>query len=93
MRAVILILSLVLATTAAGQVYRSVDENGKVTYSDAPSSGAKKIHVAPIQTYVNPAVGQGAKKPTPAATAEKKKRGYLHPKRRGPSNAPGTDPA
>ena len=29
--------------------------------------------MAPIQTYVNPAVGQGAKKPTPAATAEKKK--------------------
>ncbi|MFT5390882.1 MAG: hypothetical protein ACI8PT_001072 [Gammaproteobacteria bacterium] len=40
-------------TTASAQssVYRSVDTDGNVTFTDRVTPGGKKVHVAPLQTY------------------------------------------
>lgn len=40
-----LILSLVTSTGFAAEIYRSVDHQGRVTYSDKPSAGARQIEI------------------------------------------------
>lgn len=40
-----LILSLVTPTLFATEIYRSVDDRGRITYSDVPSTGAKKLDI------------------------------------------------
>lgn len=40
-----LILSLVTSTGFAVEIYRSVDHQGRVTYSDKPSAGARQIEI------------------------------------------------
>jgi hypothetical protein len=49
-----MILGIDLAvTTASAQspVYRSVDKDGNVTFTDRATRGGKKVHVVPLQTY------------------------------------------
>ena len=41
----ILVLAAALSFAAAADVYRSVDSDGNVTYSDQPHEGAKKVEV------------------------------------------------
>lgn len=52
------LMSVVSLTVCAATVYRWVDENGVVHYSDQPHENAEKVHVAAPQTY----------KPTPVTT-------------------------
>jgi len=52
------LMSVVSLTVCAATVYRWVDENGVVHYSDQPHDNAEKVHVAAPQTY----------KPAPVAT-------------------------
>ncbi|TAN74084.1 MAG: DUF4124 domain-containing protein [Gallionella sp.] len=40
---------------AQAEIYKSVDENGHVTYSSAPIKGGKKIILEPLPTMVPPA--------------------------------------
>ncbi|PSJ17484.1 thermonuclease family protein [Nitrosomonas supralitoralis] len=40
-----LILSLVTPALSATEIYRSVDDRGRITYSDVPSTGAKKLDI------------------------------------------------
>lgn len=41
-----LILSIVTSTAAATEIYRSVDEKGRVTYSDQATRGSQQIQIA-----------------------------------------------
>ena len=50
MRIFLLILVLLLSVSARADVYRSVDENGNIVYSDKPSADAEKIQIDEIQT-------------------------------------------
>lgn len=40
-----LILSFVTSIGFASEIYRSVDDRGRITYSDVPSTGAKKLDI------------------------------------------------
>jgi hypothetical protein len=63
-----LILLVLLATTsmvAADPLYKWVDDQGKVHYSDKPQPGAQKIKLPTATTYKAPTPAQG---PAPAAT-------------------------
>lgn len=50
MRSVILLLYLLVVTAVSADVYRSVDDDGNVVFSDQPSPGAEKLDVQEIQT-------------------------------------------
>jgi hypothetical protein len=49
-----LALAAVSLTTIADQVYKSVDENGVVTFSDTPTPAAQEIEVTPNVVEVTP---------------------------------------
>ncbi|SFM62568.1 DUF4124 domain-containing protein [Marinobacter zhejiangensis] len=51
-----LIASLLVCTAApaAAEIYRNVDADGNVTYSDEPSSGSEAIDVQPVTTITLP---------------------------------------
>ncbi len=49
----VLILALV-AVSAQATVYQYTNKQGKVSYSDTPQQGAKKIDVPPVMTYEPP---------------------------------------
>jgi hypothetical protein len=68
------LMSLLCSLALAGAtVYRWVDENGVVHYSDQPHANAEKLHVNAAQSYKpaalenSPAGGGGGQTPTPAA--------------------------
>jgi len=64
MRNPLLILScLILSQAAYADIYKLVDENGRVTYSNVPIKGAKKLNLEPISTIALP-------KPKPVATPQ-----------------------
>jgi hypothetical protein len=41
--------------TALADIYKSVDENGHVTYSSTPTKGSKKLNLDPLPTMAPPA--------------------------------------
>lgn len=53
MRILLLFVSLVPVITGAG-IYKYVNPDGGVEYSDQPREGAAKVEVAPLQTYTPP---------------------------------------
>lgn len=59
------LVSLLASLAVAGTVYKWVDENGVVHYSDQPHSEAKKIEVPAVQTYK----GEASVPAAPAAAA------------------------
>ncbi len=64
MRNKLLIFScLILSQAAYADIYKLVDENGRVTYSNVPIKGAKKLNLEPISTIAPP-------KPKPVATPQ-----------------------
>lgn len=57
MRWIWMLLLLVFAAGAvAGQMWRWVDANGVVHYSDRPHPGAERVDIAPAQSYTPPAI-------------------------------------
>lgn len=65
--AAVLVLSLLaLSGVRADTVYRWVDAQGNVHYSDQPHPGAKKIKVQPAQTYAPAAAALPAASEPPA---------------------------
>ncbi|MDD5329377.1 MAG: DUF4124 domain-containing protein [Sulfuricella sp.] len=52
--ALLILLSLFLSQAALADIYKLVDENGRVTYSNAPLKGAKKLNLEPISTVAMP---------------------------------------
>lgn len=59
----LIFVSLFLCQAAYADIYKQVDENGRVTYSNVPLKGAKKLHLEPLPTIAPP-------KPKPAATPQ-----------------------
>ena len=60
-------LLLTMSTyTCAEEMYKSVDEHGRVTYSNKPIKGGKKVDLPPLSTLPTPKV---APKPAPQAEA------------------------
>ena len=62
---IILTVLLLLGATASAQVYKWVDEDGVVHYSDQPAPGAERIDLPSRPTAAVPA----ARRPSAAATA------------------------
>jgi hypothetical protein len=60
MRTIVVMLALALgaAPAIAQEMYRWVDENGVVHYSDRPRDGAEKVELAPVQSYQSDAVSR-----------------------------------
>ena len=56
MRIPLLVMVFLLSLSARAEVYRSVDEDGNVIFSDQPSPGAEKIKLDKIQTIDAPRV-------------------------------------
>lgn len=56
--------ALVSATAAYGEIYKHVDAQGRVTYSNVPIKGATKLNLEPLTTI--PAPRAKASAPTPA---------------------------
>ena len=66
MRILLLIIIFCLASVvAAKDVYRHVDENGNIVYSDTPTPGAEKISIDEIQTVAPGEVPQFVYTPAP----------------------------
>ena len=65
MRTFLLIsLSLFFAPLAYAEIYKSVDESGRVTYSNIPSKGSKKIDLPEISTVPGQKVQPSATTPS-----------------------------
>jgi hypothetical protein len=62
----ILAMSLLAATAAHADIYKQVDENGRVTYSNVPMPGAKVIVMEPIQTVPAAKTKEAATQTAPA---------------------------
>lgn len=63
-QSITLILGLLSATAAYGEIYKHVDSQGRVTYSNVPIKGAIKLNLEPLTTV--PAPRAKASTPTPA---------------------------
>lgn len=50
MRRWLLLASLAVATAAGAEIYKFVDENGRVTYTNIPRKGAVKLDIGPPET-------------------------------------------
>jgi len=51
-----LILCLFFVSVIHAEIYRSVDENGNVTFTDAPDTKAERIELEELPTYTAPSV-------------------------------------
>lgn len=58
-----LALLCICAVPVQAEIYKSVDENGHVTYSSTPIKGGKKIILEPLPTMVPPARPRSATSP------------------------------
>jgi len=58
MRAILLIAGLMIGLAADAEVFRWVDENGQVNYSDRPHEGAEVIELVEAQTFSAPATSR-----------------------------------
>ena len=54
MRALVLLVLVGVAVVANAAIYRWIDSDGTVTYSDRPQPGSERLKLTPLQTY-NPA--------------------------------------
>jgi len=54
-----------MTSAASAEIYRSVDENGNVIFSDTPSEGAEKIEVKEAQTVDAPSTEPFRYEPPP----------------------------
>lgn len=75
MRSFILMFLAVCSVATAAEVYRWVDDNGQVTYSDRPHAGAEKVTLSQAQTFSAPALQKVQRAPTIDADDDKDKTG------------------
>lgn len=62
-----ILFGLLLNSSALAELYKKVDEQGNITYSDVPSGAAKPVQPPGLTTYGTPSQHkQPAKKPTDA---------------------------
>ena len=65
MRIHILVFSLLFVMSSMAEIYRSVDENGNVLFTDQPSPDAELIEVQELQTIKPPPAGNFTYTPKP----------------------------
>ncbi len=65
MRSTLLLIILLAPFIAAAQVFKSVDPNGDVTFSDQPQKGSEEVEIQPVTTFTPPRLTTA---PTPTAT-------------------------
>lgn len=56
MRALVLLVLVGVAVAANAAIYRWVDADGTVTYSDRPQPGSEQLKLTPLQTFSPPPV-------------------------------------
>jgi hypothetical protein len=61
----LLLVGLGLSVSAAAEIYKHVDADGRVTYSNVPMKGASKLEIEPPVTS-SPPPPKATKTPTPA---------------------------
>jgi hypothetical protein len=66
----ILILLFLFACQAHAEIYKSINADGEVVYSDTPTKGAEKVKMPALPTYTPPPLP--ASSYSPAETQEKK---------------------
>lgn len=80
MRAILLALLLAFlfpASVAAGEIWRWVDEDGSVHYSDRPRPGAERVQIGTPQTFTPPPIPARPEPPArPRDTPEEALPGY-----------------
>lgn len=76
MRLLILLLCLSLSSVALGQVYRWVDKDGNVHFSDVPQEGAEELDLPDVQTFEGGGVVESRPAPQQEQTA-KETRDYV----------------
>ena len=52
----IFFLAIVCAAPVTAEVYRTIDENGNVTFSNLPTKGAERVQLKPLSVYSAPVV-------------------------------------
>jgi len=52
----ILIIIGMATTTASAEIYKHVDKEGRITYSNTPTKGAKRLYLDPAAAQPKPAV-------------------------------------
>jgi len=50
MKAVLTVMLMLAGAHAWAEIYKKVDEDGRVTYSNVPSKGAQKLNLEPLNT-------------------------------------------
>jgi len=50
MRAVLAVILMLVGAHVGADIYKKVDEEGRVTYSNVPSKGAQKLNLEPLNT-------------------------------------------
>jgi hypothetical protein len=50
MRAVLAVILMLAGAHVGADIYKKVDEEGRVTYSNVPSKGAQKLNLEPLNT-------------------------------------------
>lgn len=56
MRTLFICMTLILFNPVSADVYRTIDENGNVVFTDKPSPGAERIKIDEVQTVSPPPV-------------------------------------
>lgn len=69
-----LIVMLACAPLSAQQIYKYVDKQGKVTYSNEPIKGGKKVDLPPISTITLPKAPEPIADNKPATATDKTQR-------------------
>jgi hypothetical protein len=64
-----LFLLALLAASAQAEIYKSVNENGEVIFSDVPSQGAERVRVPEIPTYTPVPIPVATPEPAAAETS------------------------
>jgi gas vesicle protein len=64
-RILVIVLAFSCTLAQAQPIYKAVDENGKVIYSNTPIKGGKKVELTPISTVPSPPPSAAPKESTP----------------------------
>ncbi|RXZ44985.1 DUF4124 domain-containing protein [Crenobacter cavernae] len=51
MKALVLVLAVLLSGTTQAAVYKYVDANGRITYTNVPMRGSQRVDLAPLSSY------------------------------------------
>lgn len=70
-----ILLSAIFSLNAQAEIYKYVDESGRVTYSNIPKKGAKKLDLEPLSTMpgIKPRAASPSNFPKVDASTQKKR--------------------